>query len=232
MIEKLGERCPATATQGDLVTGEGHIVCGRCRNCLAGRRHLCANTLSVGVNRPGAFAEYLVLPSPTSGRPTRSIPLDVLALFDPLGNATHTALSFDLLGEDVLITGRRAHRLHGGGDRPPRRVLATWWSPMSTCTVSNWPGDGRLTRPRRPPESPHDAMKKLGMKEGFDVGLEMSGNPVAFRDMLENMSHGGQSRCLGFLARTERDRLGARHLQRPDHQGHLRPSRCTRPGTR
>jgi threonine 3-dehydrogenase len=183
---------------GQIVSGEGHVVCGRCRNCMAGRRHLCARTSGVGVNRPGAFAEYLVLPMSNVWEHRSDVDLDVAALFDPLGNAVHTALQYDLLGEDVLITGAgpigamaAAVCRHAGArhvvitDINPRR-LALAKTMGATCTVDV----------RR--ESIADVQKQLGMSEGFDVGLEMSGNPSAFKDMLANMCHGGKISILGI----------------------------------
>jgi threonine 3-dehydrogenase len=183
---------------GQIVSGEGHVVCGRCRNCLAGRRHLCANTSGVGVNRPGAFAEYISLPMTNVWVHSRSVPLDIAGIFDPFGNAVHTALSFPVLGEDVLITGAgpiglmaAAVARHAGA----RYVVITDVNPYRldlarkmgvTAAV-----DVRST-------SLKDVQKQLGMKEGFDVGLEMSGNPSAFRDMLANMSHGGKIAMLGI----------------------------------
>lgn len=183
---------------GQIVSGEGHVVCGRCRNCMAGRRHLCARTSAIGVNRPGAFAEYLALPMSNVWEHRRNVDLDVAALFDPLGNAVHTALQYDLLGEDVLITGAgpigvmaAAVCRHAGArhvvitDINPRRLeLAQTMG--ATCTV-----DVRQ-------ENIGDVQKMLGMSEGFDVGLEMSGNPSAFRDLLVNMGHGGKVCLLGI----------------------------------
>ena len=185
--------------EGDLVSGEGHLVCGRCRNCLAGRRHLCANTSGVGVNREGAFAEYLRIPVTNVWYADRNIPMDILAIFDPFGNATHTALSFDVLGEDILITGAgpigvmaTAIVKHAGA----RHVVVTDFNPYrlelarkmgATQTVNV--GEGQTIA---------DMQKKLGMKEGFDVGLEMSGSPAALRDMLVNMCHGGKIAMLGI----------------------------------
>jgi threonine 3-dehydrogenase len=183
---------------GDIVSGEGHVVCGRCRNCLAGRRHLCAHTLGVGVNRPGAFAEYIVLPMTNIWRHAPSIDLDIAAIFDPFGNAVHTALSFPVLGEDVLITGAgpiglmAAAVAHHAGARyvvvtdmnPFRLELAKKMGATLALDVSK----GNLG----------DAQKQLGMSEGFDVGLEMSGNAQAFRDMLANMSHGAKIAMLGI----------------------------------
>ena len=186
-------------TPGDIVSGEGHLVCGRCRNCLAGRRHLCRKTSGIGVNRPGAFAEYLSIPVTNVWYCDPKIPMDILTCFDPLGNATHTALSFDVLGEDVLITGAgpigcmaAAISKHAGARHvvvtdvnPYRLELAKTMGATLTLDVRN--------------ESIEDAQKKLGMKEGFDVGLEMSGNPEALRSMLANMCHGGKIVLLGIL---------------------------------
>ena len=190
---------------GDIVSGEGHVVCGRCRNCLAGRRHLCRDTSGIGVNRPGAYAEYLALPVTNVWHHDPGIPRDVQAIFDPLGNAVHTALSFPVLGEDVLITGAGpigimaiAVAKHAGARfvvvtdvNPYRLELAKKMKPTLALDVRN--------------ASIADAQKKLGMKEGFDVGLEMSGNPDAFRTMLANMCHGGKVAMLGILPKTEVD---------------------------
>ncbi|MDX2495315.1 MAG: L-threonine 3-dehydrogenase [Desulfuromusa sp.] len=183
---------------GQIVSGEGHVVCGRCRNCMAGRRHLCAHTSGIGVNRSGAFAEYLALPMSNVWEHRPGIDLDVAALFDPLGNAVHTALQYDLLGEDVLITGAgpigamaAAVCRHAGA----RHIVITDINPQrlelaktlgATYTVD-------VTR-----ESIAEAQKKLGMAEGFDVGLEMSGNASAFKDLLANMCHGGKVAMLGI----------------------------------
>jgi threonine 3-dehydrogenase len=185
--------------EGDLVSGEGHIVCGHCRNCLAGRRHLCANTSGVGVNRPGAFAQYLCIPQTNVWYCDHNIPTDVLACFDPLGNATHTALSFDVLGEDVLITGAgpigvmaTAIARHAGARfvvvtdvNPYRLELARKMGATLAVDVSKG-ADLQAVQ------------KELGMKEGFDVGMEMSGSPSAIRDMLANMCHGGKIALLGL----------------------------------
>lgn len=183
---------------GQIVSGEGHVVCGRCRNCMAGRRHLCAQTSSVGVDRPGAFAEFLALPMSNVWEHRPGIDLDIAALFDPFGNAVHTALQYDLLGEDVLITGAgpigvmaTAVCKHAGARfvvitdiNPSRLELAKKLG--ATCTV-----DVRT-------ESLTDVQNRLGMSEGFDVGLEMSGNPSGFRDLLANMCHGGKVAILGI----------------------------------
>jgi threonine 3-dehydrogenase len=184
---------------GDIVSGEGHLVCGRCRNCLAGRRHLCKNTSGVGVNRPGGFAEYLSIPVSNVWLADPNIPLDIISCFDPFGNATHTALSFDLLGEDVLITGAgpigvmaAAIAKHAGA----RYVVVTDLNPYR-LELARRMGATLALDVRH--ESIADAQKKLGMKEGFDVGLEMSGSPRALSDMLANMCHGGKIALLGIL---------------------------------
>lgn len=185
---------------GEVVSGEGHVVCGRCRNCLAGRRHLCKATEGVGVNRPGAFAEYLSLPMTNVWHHAPGIDRDVAAIFDPLGNAVHTALSFDLLGEDVLITGAGPIGLmavavarHAGA----RHVVITDVNPhrlqlakQMGATVALDVREGTL----------QDAMRQLDMKEGFDVGLEMSGSPAALQQMLAVMCHGGKIAMLGIPA--------------------------------
>jgi threonine 3-dehydrogenase len=182
---------------GQIVSGEGHVVCGHCRNCLAGRRHLCADTKGVGVNRPGAFAEYLSLPM-TNVWVHNGIDRDVAAIFDPFGNAVHTALSFDVLGEDVLITGAgpigimaAAIVRHAGA----RYVVITDVNEYRLDLARKMD----VTLAVNPvKENLIDVRKKLGMKEGFDVGLEMSGNAAAFRSMIENMCHGGKIAMLGI----------------------------------
>jgi threonine 3-dehydrogenase len=186
---------------GDLVSGEGHVVCGRCRNCLAGRRHLCAVTKGVGVNRPGAFAEYLALPMTNVWLHDPAIDRDVASIFDPFGNAVHTALSFPLLGEDVLITGAgpigimaAAVTRHAGA----RQVVITDVNPYRLALARKM---GATLALDVRGQTVADAQKQLGMKEGFDVGLEMSGNPQAFRDMLANMAHGGKIAMLGIPER-------------------------------
>ncbi len=184
---------------GDLVSGEGHLVCGRCRNCLAGRRHLCMRTSGVGVNRPGAYAEYLSIPVTNIWYCDPNIPMDILTCFDPLGNATHTALSFDVLGEDVLITGAgpigcmaTAIVKHAGA----RYVVVTDVIPYRLKLAKKMGATLALDVRTQKIEN---AQKKLGMKEGFDVGLEMSGHPDALRGMLANMCHGGKVAMLGIL---------------------------------
>jgi threonine 3-dehydrogenase len=183
---------------GQLVSAEGHVVCGRCRNCLAGRRHLCAHTSSVGVNRPGAFAEYISVPMSNVWAHNPSIPLDIAAIFDPFGNAVHTALSFPVLGEDVLITGAgpiglmaAAVVLHAAA----RYVVVTDINPWR-LEIARKLGATLAVDPRQ--TSLKDVQKQLGMTEGFDIGLEMSGNAQAFRDMLGNVCHGGRIAMLGI----------------------------------
>ena len=185
---------------GQLVSGEGHVVCGRCRNCMAGRRHLCAQTCGVGVDRAGAFAEYLALPMSNVWEHRPGIDLDVAALFDPLGNAVHTALQYDLVAEDVLITGAgpigamaAAVCKYAGAKNvvitdinPERLALAKTLGATHTVDVRT--------------ENLADVQRQLGMSEGFDVGLEMSGNPAGFRDLLANMCHGGKIAILGIPA--------------------------------
>ena len=184
--------------EGDLVSAEGHIVCGRCRNCLAGRRHLCAHTQGVGVNRDGAFAEYVAVPALNIWSCSTDIPLEYFSIFDPLGNAAHTALSFDLVGEDVLITGAG-----------PIGIMAI---PMARRVgarhiVVTDVNDYRLEMAKKmgatavvnvAKENLRDTMKALHMHEGFDVGLEMSGNPAALNTMLDTMCHGGKIAMLGI----------------------------------
>ena len=183
---------------GDVVSGEGHIVCGRCRNCLAGRRHLCKATQGVGVNRPGCFAEYLSIPVTNVWHADPHIPLDILSIFDPFGNATHTALAFEVLGEDVLITGAgpigimaTAIAKHAGA----RYVVTTDMNPYRLALAKKM---GATVALNVREQSLADVQRELGMKEGFDVGLEMSGSGAAFRDMLANMCHGGKIALLGI----------------------------------
>ncbi len=183
---------------GEIVSGEGHVVCGRCRNCLAGRRHLCAHTSGIGVNRPGAFAEYLVLPMTNVWHHRSGIDEDVASIFDPLGNAVHTALSFDVLGEDVLITGAgpigcmaAAVVKHAGA----RFVVVTDVNETRLALARKLGADVTVNVAQR---RIADVQKELGMQEGFDVGLEMSGNASAFREMIDNMCHGGKIAMLGI----------------------------------
>lgn len=183
---------------GDVVSGEGHIVCGRCRNCLAGRRHLCKDTKGVGVDRPGAFAAYVCIPVTNVWHADPNLPMDLLSIFDPFGNATHSALAFPVLGEDVLITGAgpiglmaTAIAKHAGA----RYVVITDLNPYRLAlarelgaTVALDVREGTIA----------EVQDELRMKEGFDVGLEMSGSAEAFRDMLANMCHGGKIALLGI----------------------------------
>ena len=189
---------------GDKVSGEGHVVCGRCRNCLAGRRHLCAHTQGVGVNRAGAFAEYIVLPMTNIWRHSPGITLDVAAIFDPFGNAVHTALAFPVLGEDVLVTGAgpigimaAAVARHAGA----RHVVITDLNPYRRELAIKAANPTRAIDPRE--TSLEQVQKELGMQEGFDVGLEMTGNAQAFRQMLGNLSHGAKVAMLGIPSPTE-----------------------------
>ena len=197
-IEKVGNHVH-DFKPGDIVSGEGHLVCGSCRNCLAGRRHLCRDTRGVGVNRPGAYAEYLAIPVTNVWYCDPAIPLDIIACFDPLGNATHTALSFDVLGEDVLITGAgpigcmaAAIVRHAGA----RHVVVTDINPYR-LDLAKKAGASLALDVRT--ESVEQAQKDLGMKEGFDVALEMSGNPAALSTILANMCHGGKIALLGIM---------------------------------
>ena len=183
---------------GELVSGEGHVTCGRCRNCLAGRRHLCAHSQGVGVNRAGAFAEYVVLPMSNIWKHNPKVPLEIAAIFDPFGNAVHTALSFPVLGEDVLITGAgpigimaAAVVRHAGA----RYVVITDVNPYRLALAERIGVNLAVDSSKK---KLADVQKELGMHEGFDVGLEMSGNAAAFRDMLANMSHGGKIAMLGI----------------------------------
>ena len=202
--EFSGEICEVGAgvhdfTIGERVSGEGHIVCGHCRNCLAGRRHLCPNTEGVGVNRTGAFAEYLVIPAVNAYKIHESIDDDVVSCFDPLGNAVHTALSFDLVAEDVLITGAgpigcmaAAVAKFAGA----RNVVVTDVNPYR-LELAKKLGATRVVDVSK--ENLTDVKKELGMTEGFDVGLEMSGHPSGLNDMLEHSSNGAKISLLGIF---------------------------------
>ena len=204
IIERMGDNVHDVEI-GELVSGEGHIVCGRCRNCRAGRRHLCTEPMCIGVDRTGAFAEYLSIPVSNVWHCDPNIPADILTCFDPFGNAVHTTLSYDLVGEDVLITGAGpigcmaiAVAKYAGARyvvitdvNPYRLELAKKMGPTLTLDVRS--------------DRIEDAVKQLGMKEGFDVGLEMSGNPDAFKDMLANMCHGGKIALLGIMPETAID---------------------------
>lgn len=197
-IEEVGDNVVAFK-KGDLVDGEGHIVCGNCRNCHAGRRHLCRDSKGVGVNRDGAFAEYLCIPASNAVKVDPSIPLDVLSCFDPLGNATHTALQYDLVGEDVLVTGAGpigcmavAIAKHCGA----RKIVVTDVN-ADRLALAKKMGATRTVDVTK--EKLVDVQKDIGMREGFDVGLEMSGNPQALNDMIDNMAHGGRIALLGIM---------------------------------
>ena len=183
---------------GDRVSAEGHITCGVCRNCRAGRRHLCMNSVGVGVSRPGAFAEFLSVPAFNVFKLPATISDDMASILDPLGNATHTALSFDLVGEEVLITGAgpigimaTAIARYAGA----RHVVVTDVNDYRLGLATDMGATRALNVTR---ESIDDTMKELGMEEGFDVGMEMSGNPTAFQDMLRTMHHGGKIALLGI----------------------------------
>ena len=196
-IAKLGAEVTGFQV-GDRVSGEGHITCGHCRNCRAGKRHLCRNTLGLGVNRPGCFAEYVSLPAFNVFRVPKEIPDEIASFFDPLGNAVHTALSFDLVGEDVLITGAgpigvmaAAISRHVGA----RHVVVTDVNPFR-LELARKMGATRAVDVRS--QTLRDVMAGLGMTEGFDVGMEMSGNGQAFRDLLGVMNHGGRVAILGI----------------------------------
>jgi len=185
--------------EGDLVSGEGHLVCGRCRNCMAGRRHLCPHTRGIGINRDGAFAEYLCIPMTNVWGADERIPLDVLSCFDPLGNAVHTVLSFPVLGEDVLITGAGPIGCMAAAvarQAGARHIVVTDPTPERRALAQQI-GATRVIDPRE--RDLHEIQKELGMAEGFDVGLEMSGSITALRDMIDNMAHGGKIALLGIL---------------------------------
>jgi len=186
---------------GDIVSGEGHVVCGRCRNCLAGRRHLCASTQGIGVNRPGAFAELIALPMSNIWRHSHAIKEEIAAIFDPFGNAVHTALTFPVLGEDVLISGTGPIGVmaipvvrHAGA----RHIVVTDLNPFR-LELAREMGATLAVDPREVPVA--QVQKQLGMLEGFDVGLEMSGSPQALSEMIANMSHGGKIAMLGIPAK-------------------------------
>jgi threonine 3-dehydrogenase len=196
-IAQVGSNVP-DFFPGQIVSGEGHVVCGHCRNCLAGRRHLCARTSGVGVNRPGCFAEYIAVPMSNVWVHSPHVDLEVASIFDPFGNAVHTALSFPVLGEDVLVTGAgpiglmaAAVARHAGA----RFVVITDVNPYRLALASKV-GVTRAVDVRSTKLA--DVEQELGMKEGFDIGLEMSGNAAALSDMIANMSHGGKIAMLGI----------------------------------
>ena len=186
---------------GDLVSGEGHVTCGRCGNCLAGRRHLCASTRGVGVNRPGAFAEYIALPMTNLWRHHESVPLDVAAIFDPFGNAVHTALTFPVLGEDVLVTGAGPIGIMGAAVARHAGARFTVITDVNPYRLELARKLGVTLAVDVRETTLGDVQKQLGMVEGFDVGLEMSGSPEALRGMLANMSHGARIAMLGIPSR-------------------------------
>ena len=190
----------STVDVGHIVSGEGHVVCGRCRNCLAGRRHLCAHTVGIGVQRDGAFAEYVALPASNAWRVAPEVPLDVAAILDPFGNAVHTALQFRVLGEDVLITGAgpigimaAAVVRHAGARHVVITDVSNYRLELARSAGVTLAVDTRTT-------SLADVQRELGMKEGFDVGLEMSGHAEALREMVAAMAHGGRIAMLGLPA--------------------------------
>ena len=196
-VVEIGEDV-TTIRVGELVSGEGHIVCGHCRNCRAGRRHLCINTSSVGVNRDGAFAEFVVIPASNVWQHPEAIDPDLAAIFDPLGNAVHTTLTFPLVGEDVLITGAGPIGLMAA--KVARHIGARF-------IVITDVNEARLELARRmgvdlavnvAKDRVASAQRALGMTEGFDIGLEMSGHPTALPEMLENLTHGGRVAMLGL----------------------------------
>jgi threonine 3-dehydrogenase len=183
---------------GDRVSGEGHVVCGRCRNCMAGRRHLCAHSEGVGVQRPGAFAELISLPMTNVWKHADGVAPEVAAIFDPFGNAVHTALAFPVLGEDVLVTGAgpigcmaAAVVRHAGA----RHVVVSDPNPYRRELAARMGATAAVDPTAR---DLHDVQRELGMTEGFDVGLEMSGSPAALRAMIDNMAHGGRIALLGI----------------------------------
>lgn len=198
-VEAVGHEVTSVAV-GDRVSGEGHIVCGTCRNCRAGRKHLCRDTHGVGVNRAGAFADYLVIPAQNAYSMPDEIPDEIAAILDPLGNAVHTALSFDLVGEDVLITGAgpiglmaAAVARHAGA----RHIVIT---DMKQDRLELAERMGASVGVDAREFDPDGIMKRLGMREGFDVGLEMSGSGMALSGMIESMNHGGKIALLGLYS--------------------------------
>src|SRR5512140_2939227 len=197
-VERVGAEVEAFQP-GQRVSGEGHVTCGFCRNCRAGRRHLCRHAIGVGVNRPGAFAELLVIPADNAYRIPDDIPDDVAAVFDPFGNAAHTALSFDMVGEDVLVTGAGPIGVMAAGIARhvgARHVVVT---DVNDYRLELAKKMGATRTVHVPQEELRRVMEELGMKEGFDVGLEMSGNGPAFRQLLDVMNHGGRVALLGIM---------------------------------
>ncbi|MFH0909979.1 MAG: L-threonine 3-dehydrogenase [Planctomycetota bacterium] len=197
-VAATGANVHADFREGDVVSGEGHLVCGLCRNCLAGRRHLCAHTSGVGVDRAGSFAEYLAIPVANVWHGHPKVPIETLAYFDPLGNATHTALSFDLVGEDVLITGAgpiglmaAAIARHVGA----RHVVVTDRNEYRLSLARRMGATLAVSAET----DLQEVQRELDMREGFDVGMEMSGSPAALQEMVANMVHGGRIALLGIL---------------------------------
>ena len=183
---------------GEIVSGEGHVVCGRCRNCMAGRRPLCAVASGIGVNRAGAFAEYVVLPMSNVWEHRSGIDLDIASMFDPFGNAVHSALQFDLFSEDVLITGAGPIGCMAAAvckQAGARHIVVTDLNPKRLAMAEKL-GATRTVNART--ETLEDVQRELGMTDGFDIGLEMSGSPIAFNDMIKNMCHGGKISLLGI----------------------------------
>jgi threonine 3-dehydrogenase len=197
VVEEVGSEVSGFSP-GDRVSGEGHITCGYCRNCRAGRRHLCRNTQGVGVNRPGCFAEYVVIPALNAFKLPDAIDDEIAAILDPLGNAVHTALAFDVVGEDVLITGSGPIGIMAAAIVRfigARNVVVTDVNDFRLELARKMGATLALNVTR---DSLDDAMQQLGMREGFDVGLEMSGNAAALRDMLRTLHHGGSAAILGI----------------------------------
>lgn len=183
---------------GELVSGEGHVVCGRCRNCLAGRRHLCAETEGIGVNRPGAFAEYIALPMTNVWHHREGVNPEVAAIFDPFGNAAHTALSFPVLGEDVLVTGAGPIGIMGAAIAKHAGARYVVITDINEYRLDLARQMGVTLAVNVNERDLKEVQEHLGMVEGFDVGLEMSGNPNAFHAILDNMCHGGKVAMLGI----------------------------------
>lgn len=198
-IVATGERV-VHLERGELVGGEGHIVCGRCRNCMAGRRVMCANTEGLGVSRAGCFAEYVALPAGNVWRHEQDIDLDVASIFDPFGNAVHTALKFPVLGEDVLVTGAGPIGLMAAGVAMHAGARYVVVSDVSDYRLQLAERMGVTLALDARERTAADAQRALGMREGFDIGMEMSGKPLALRDMLANMAHGGRVAMLGIPA--------------------------------
>jgi threonine 3-dehydrogenase len=210
-VVEVGEDVPADMVAvGDRISGEGHLVCGHCRNCRAGRKHLCINTIGIGVNRDGAFADLIVLPASNAHVQPAGFDPDLGAIFDPFGNATHTALQWPMVGEDVLITGAGpigvmavAIARHVGA----RNVVVTDLSDYRLALAKAAGADLVVNSGR---DRVRDAQRTLGMKEGFDIALEMSGAPAAVEEIIDNLNHGGRVALLGLPKRAIRRSTGAR----------------------